>query len=32
MLVVLVGMLVVLLFAAGEMVHGSPQVEVLAGE
>ena len=32
MLVVLVAMLVGLLFVAGELLDGSPQVEVLAGE
>lgn len=32
MLVVLVAMLVMLLFAAGEMVHGSPQVDAVIGE
>lgn len=32
MLVVLVAMLVTLLFVAGELLDGSPQVGVLAGE
>lgn len=31
-MVVLVALLVTLLFVAGEMLDGSPQVEVLAGE
>lgn len=32
MLVVLVALLVALLFVAGDLLDGSPQVEVLAGE
>jgi hypothetical protein len=32
MLFVLVALLVTLLFAVGELLDGSPQVEVLAGE